>query len=326
MADRKLFNEDKNFGDLLLGNTGITNDDFLSALRNLGIQSTGDITGTDRKDWNKQLLDSYLSHMSTVENRQYNEALRNEQRIYDNPMSQLARLMGAGISRNQAIQMLGAGGSGSGGSAVPYSDPSAIAEGIAPSQSDLNHAQSVTAKLNSGLGFVQAATGLVSLGFSSAVAIPQINMLKNQEYLSSKQRSAFDDSASVFHVISSSKTKIDDKTFGSITSVGNTLHALAKAGNASAKALIDQGVMQRLSESAPYSLPYLNQMYRNEKDPSFFTRYMNDLHKRSLTQNRLDNANTRKMGRELKLIDADINELHARADYQQARAKSACAS
>lgn len=48
---------------------------------------------------------------------------------------------------------------------------------------------------------------------------------------------------------------------------------------------------------------------------------MDDQHKRIATQNRLDRANTRKMGKELQLIDSEISELHAREDFQRALEK-----
>lgn len=312
MAGRKTVNPDevgfqnqgKNFGDLLINNSN-GGDLLVQLLNALGIQSNGDITGTDRKDWNKQLLDTLVSHQSTLENRQYNEALRDEQRIYDNPMSQLARLMGAGISRDQAIQMLTAGGSGSGGSGVPYSDPSAIAEGIAPSQSDLNHAQAVTAKLNTGLGFVQAATGLVSLGLSAAQVVPQITMLKNQEYLSSAQRKAFDASSSAFNIISSSGTEITKDTFGSVTNVSKVLNDLATAGNATAKSFIDQGGLNTLRDTAPYSLPFLNQMYKNEREPEFYTKSIQNALAMQEAQTNLYNCDANKAVAEI----AEINEL-----------------
>lgn len=309
-----LNNQGKNFGDILDQNTNGSNDLLVQLLRALGIGSTGEITGTDRKDWNKQLLDTLVSHQSTLENRQYNESLRDEQRIYDNPMSQLARLMGAGISRDQAIQMLSSGGSGSGGSAVPYSEPSAIAEGIAPSQSDLNHAQAVTAKLNTGLGFVSAAAGLVSLGFSAAQAIPQINLLKNQEYLSSKQRQSFDDAGTAFRLISKSG-KVSKDTFGSIKSVSDAINSLYKNGDLAAKDFVDNGGMDRLRQNSIYSLPFLNQMYKNELEPNYYARQLESALRLQESQTNLNMVDSNKALVETAAINANIDKIRAETAF-----------
>lgn len=309
-------NSNMNFGDILrrLTEGGSVTEQLINSF---GIASGGEITGTDRKDWNKQLLDTLMQYYMTAENRQYNEGLRDEQRIYDNPISQLARLMGAGISRDQAIQLIGAGSGGSGSSGVPYSQPSPVAEGIAPSQSDLNHAQAVTAKLNTGLGFVQAASGLVSLGFSAAQAIPQIHMLKNQDYLSNIQKQAFTDSSTAFGIISKSGTKIAKDTFGSMASVAKCIQSLSDQGNGSAKQFIEGGGLDRLRDNSAYSLPFLNQLYKNEQEPDYYSRQVESALRLQDAQTNLAATDANKALVEMSEINARISNLDADTDYKE---------
>lgn len=169
--------QSSSFWDLLNQSTWMNNNSLLALLHSLGIVQTQGLTGSQRDDWNKQLLDMLLSYGSTVENRQYNEKLRDEQRNYDLPQNQLARLMSAGVSRDAAIQMLsGSGGSGGSG-AAPYSDAAGVPEGIAPSQSRLNGVQADTAVVNTvfnAVGTVCSAVGsLGSFGVSASQMVAQ---------------------------------------------------------------------------------------------------------------------------------------------------------
>ena len=121
---------------------------------------SGPMSGAQGADVSKQLLDQLINYAVTLENRGYNEQLRDEQRVYDAPSSQLARLMGAGISRDAAIQMISGSGS-SGGSGVPFSDPAAAsASSIPATQSDLNKAQSDAAYANIGLGAISSIANI----------------------------------------------------------------------------------------------------------------------------------------------------------------------
>lgn len=308
---------DTNFSGILHEQRGES--DIADFLNSLGIYQPGDLSASQRTDWNKQLLDTLTNYKLTQENREYNEGLRDEQRIYDNPISQLARLMGAGISRDQAIQMLSSGGSGSGGSGVPYSDPSSAAEGIAPSQSHLNAVQATQVKLQTGLGFVNAISGLVGLGFHAAQVIPQVKMLKNQEYLNSKQKSSFDDVNTAFSIIANSGKGITPDTFGSIGSICSTLTALSKSGDAAAKSFIDSGGLDRLTDNSSYCLPIANEIFRNEKDSSYYVRSVEAALRKDETQANLNLADADLAMLEQDEVAAKVDNLNADTEFINGR-------
>lgn len=103
------------------------NDGFSQFLSSLGIQQSAGLSGSQRDSWNQYLLQQMLQYYMTQENRDYNRALQLDDRLYNAPTNQLARLMGAGISRDAAIQLL-SGASGGSGSGVPYSQAASPAD------------------------------------------------------------------------------------------------------------------------------------------------------------------------------------------------------
>lgn len=156
-----------NLADSLLKN-GASFEDLLATLRFGG---TGDLSDAQKQDFNKQILETLLKYAAEQENRQYNQSRLTEQRLYDNPLNQLARLMGSGISRDAAIQMI-SGGSGSGGSGVITGTTTPVAEGIPASQSALNAEQTKLMPIQTAFGAISAISsaisGLGSFGISAA--------------------------------------------------------------------------------------------------------------------------------------------------------------
>lgn len=161
-----------------------TGADFTQLLAQLGI---GGIDPKDAAvhDWNSELLKQILQYYLTQEQRAYDQKLWNQQNLYDSPTNQLARLMGAGISRDAAIQML-SGGAGGSGAAVPYGQTGNQASLIPASQSFANDMQAKTAIANTVFSGIGALSGLVSLGFSIPQAIQQVSALSMQNFLSQK--------------------------------------------------------------------------------------------------------------------------------------------
>ena len=174
-----------NFSDILARLAGSSDDSILQLLQSLGINQEAALEGPQRDDWNKQLLDTLLNYSLTLENRNYNESMRDEQRIYDSPTNQLARLLGAGISRDAAIQML------SGGSQPIQSDVASASEGIPASQSKLNGIQAALAPVQTAFDAISAVGGLVSLGFSISQAVQQTRALKYGNFMNQQQQNAF---------------------------------------------------------------------------------------------------------------------------------------
>lgn len=157
-----------------------TLDDMSSIINGFGIEDFNGLSPSQIKDWNKQLLETLLQYQLTKEGRQYNEGLRDEQRIYDDPANQLARLTGAGIGRDTAISMLS-------GAQQPISaEPSSVSPGIPASQSAANAMETALAPLNTLFSAASAVGGLVSLGVSIPQAVEQTKALRAQNVMTSE--------------------------------------------------------------------------------------------------------------------------------------------
>lgn len=169
------------------------NSDFTQLINAFGINGPfGHIGSSEANDWNKQLLETMLNYYLTMEQRNYNEGIRDEQRVYDSPTNQLARLMGAGISRDAALQLLG-GAAGSGAAAGSLiGQPGVMPAGLASSESKLNDTNRKLGIANTVFNGVQTVASLMGAGVNIAQAIPQVQMLQAQNYMSQKQLSAFE--------------------------------------------------------------------------------------------------------------------------------------
>lgn len=110
------------------------------------------LSAEQREDFLKQMIDSMLAKRQL-----------DEQRSYDNPLSQLQRLMAAGMSKDSALQALagGAGSSGSGGSPLI-----GAAQSPAPSESFANEVQAKTSIANTALNALSCAANVASFGVS----------------------------------------------------------------------------------------------------------------------------------------------------------------
>lgn len=195
---QNLNSKNNGFDEILARFAG--NSDISSLLNALGVGNNKTLSDTAAEDWNKQLLETLLNYQLEREKRNYNESLRDEQRIYDTPTNQLARLMGAGISRDAAIQML-SGSGGSGGANVPYGDAAAAAQGVPASQSDLNETQRKTAIANAVFSGIDTLANLCSLGIGIPQGIQQIKMMQAQAYLSEQNMQGYQSAQSVYNAL-----------------------------------------------------------------------------------------------------------------------------
>lgn len=142
-----------------------------------------DKPGTIDDDLQNKLLQMVLDSMVKNEQRSYDESALKEQRLYDSPSNQLARLMGAGVSRDAAFQLL------QGGSESPL-----VGSGAESASQDTGHPFTNQAfqAVNSSLSFISSVGSLVSLGFTLPQAIQQTHFLKNQNLLTDRQLKDFD--------------------------------------------------------------------------------------------------------------------------------------
>lgn len=270
-------NIDSNFGDILGLLTNGSDDSIDKLLHALGIQQEQGLSGSQRDDWNKQLLDILTQYRLTQENRTYNESLRDEQRIYDSPTNQLARLMAAGISRDAALQLLSGSGS-SGGSSAPYSDAAQVVPGIAPSQSELNGIQAklaIPSTLFGAIGTISGAIGaLGSFGISAASLSTNLaatraatagQLLNNSSF--SKTMQGIETASTVIGAISQAVDAgviSKDKEFSSAQDMIKTIRDKSNEFEPF-KQMVDSGTLDSIGKDL-YSLQALNSGYKSWRE------------------------------------------------------------
>lgn len=250
---------DSSFSDLLerITKGGNSGDSLLDLLNSLGIDQDKGLTGGQRDDWNKQLLDTLINYALEKDKRGYNEQLRDEQRLYDTPTNQLARLMGAGISRDAALQLLGQGNE------PIQTEGAQAAEGVAPSESRTNEMQANLAPLNATLNVIGTVSSLVGLGFSIPQAIQQTKLLKNTNLLNSSQLAGYSSASQAFDILNSAGAA--DAAFGSVSSAVRAIQDLANNGNSDAVAFVNNGGLSQLSNNSYFASQSLHNLYKSER-------------------------------------------------------------
>lgn len=307
-----LSNQNKNSGDFKTNFSGILgrfsgNSDISQLLNALGVNNDKDMSDSAAEDWNKQLLETLLNYNLTQENRTYNEGLRDEQRLYDSPTNLLARLMGAGISRDAAIQMLNGAGSGSG--PVPYSDAVAAAQGIPASESDLNQLYSRSQIANTVFNGVSCLSGLVNMGFGAAQAVEQTIMLRNQNHLTRGQVKAYDATGEAYSIMQSANASAD--AYKNVDSVGKFLTDAASKGNSAALSFINSGKLNDMRRHAPFSTRYMTDLFQNEHNSDMYLSAM----RKMVAETGLVNEQTAKTAQETVNARAQFDVISQSADF-----------
>lgn len=292
-----------NYSDILARSAGSSDNSILQLLQSLGIDQQQGLSGSQRDDWNKQLLDTLLNYQLTQENRSYNESMRDEQRLYDSPLNQLARLMGAGVSRDAAIQML------SGGSQPIQSDAAAAAEGIAPSESKLNGLQAALAPAQFAIDAIGSVGSLIGLGFQVPQAIQQVKYLKNQNLLTQKQMRSYDSASATFAVLNG--IGASKEAFGSAGSAIKVINAAASNGNLRALNFQKSPEYATLSEEGYFTSHALSQLYQNERSHESYGAYI----QHQLSENKFLQLNSRKVISEMALINQEIANYVATEEF-----------
>lgn len=251
---------DANFGDILGRLTAGSDDLIMQLLRALGFQQEAGLKGPQRDDWNKQLLNTLTNYLLTQDNRKYNESMRDEQRIFDSPTNQLARLMGAGVSRDSAIQML------SGGSQPIQSEAAPADQGIAPSESLKNGIDAALAPIQTAFDAISAVGSLVGLGFEIPQALEQIKTLKLSNQLSRQQLDGYNSASTAFGILNSIGASAD--SFGSAANAISAIQKAAAGGDSNALSFVNSGGLQSLSNNSYFASQALSHLYRSERSSS----------------------------------------------------------
>lgn len=272
---------DNMYSSMLDHNAG--NDQFAQLLAALGIKEDRFLNQDQRADWNKQLMDAQLQYYQDLEKRQYTQQQLNEQRVYDSPTNQLARLMGAGVSRDAAIAML------SGQAGQPTIAESAVnTPGATASESRNAGVERALGIANAVFNGVSAVSGLVSLGFSIPQAIQQTHYLKNQNLLTAKQLKAYDSTGQAYSLLKSINASAD--AFGSVGSAIQAITEAANNGNQECAAFLQNGGATDMFSNVSFASQAMNQMYRSERASSDYQRSFEGEMKKLDADTRLVNA------------------------------------
>lgn len=288
---------DNMYSGMLQHNAG--SNPFAQLLASLGIDEDRWVDENQRADWNKQLMDAQLQYYQDLEKRQYTQEQLNEQRVYDSPLNQLARLMGAGVSRDAAIAML------SGQAGQPTIAESAVnTPGATASESRNAGVERALGIANAVFNGVSAVSGLASLGFTIPQAIQQTHFLKNQNLLTGRQLKAYDSTGQAYSLLKSINAGAD--AFGSVGSAIQAITQAANNGNADCAAFLQNGGANDMFSNVSFASQAMSQMYRSERASSDYERSFDAEMRKLDADTRLVNAQEAEV---LKQIDLHIEEI-----------------
>lgn len=315
---------DDSWSSILGHNAG--DDGFLQWLASQGFGGSSDPGDAWAKDFNNFIMQKMVEYGQLKEDRAYNRSLQLDERTYNSPTNQLARLMGAGISRDAAIQLLGGAG-GSGGSGVPYSQPFGSGDATAPSQSKLNDVQAGTSIANSIFDGASALLSLTSFGLSVPQSLSQINMQRNASFMSDQQRQAYEAASGAFQIINAAGVPNSSEVFGSIGSTLATLQSLAESGNMAASSFLQNGRGQLLQQTAPFSSPMLSKIYQDERSAGDYALDFDTALGLMRSETELNKINRDKIEfHDIPVIDQELENLRETQEYIKASSNLATAS
>lgn len=155
----------------------------------------------------------------TQDQRAYDYSLLKDQRSYESPAAQLARLMGSGISRDKAIEIL------SNSPISPVNGSPVTGSAGSPGSTSGTPGDQNLAKVGMVMNGLQTIAGLVSTGLSIPQALYQNDLLKNQATLSQFGMQGLTSADAVFNSLGSavSSGAIDQETFDSLTNANDAL-------------------------------------------------------------------------------------------------------
>lgn len=235
--------------------------------------------GSTDTEYRAKIFDAIMQYMFNQDQREYDANVTKdareyawnqlqENRLYENPTNQLARLMGAGISRDAALQILsGAGASGSVGGVGSAGTGAAHTSGY----SSLGPMQVPGTLATQQAGMVlNAMTQLVNTGMSAATAYYQAKMMSNASYMSDQQKQGYDDATYVANafqdgIYSGNFSEFDDDAITDMNAMNAYLVEQAGNNNAAATELLGSPQYQRM-RSTMWGRKYMNDYWRQRID------------------------------------------------------------
>lgn len=296
------------FSDMLVQNAG--DNPWAQFLASQGIFQ-GDneyMSSGQRADWNKQILDTMLKYYQDLEERQYTQGVLNEQRIYDSPTNQLARLMGAGVSRDAAIAML----SGQGNSPTVAQGVEAV-PGTSPTESLNNEMQRKLGIANAVFSGIDCLSSLVGLGFSVPQAIYQTSLLRGQAFLQKKDLDALQSTDDAFSILNAAGAGAD--AFGSASAAIGAITDLAKHGDVFAAQFIQRGGISKIRGNGSLASNRFRTLGASEKDFEYNAgRYLAEMDMYAANK-AFTEMNTQKVAQEIENAKAEYSEICAQTVF-----------
>lgn len=200
-------------------------------------------------DWAREDANQAVDWQKILNERAYNENMRDEERAYNNPTALLGRLMSTGMSRQAALQLL-AQMNGGGGS--PIQSPASPLSGDSASPSEKRREQARTA--------VQAFMSLMSFGVSASAAAAT-NSLQSAQAIAQKQANDAQVASAEFNgiVYDAEKAGIIDPKSMDFDSCVAALNKVSSAENEGIYNFMNGGKMRSLmSTPGAYSIASQN--------------------------------------------------------------------
>lgn len=254
-----------------------------------------------------QIFSNLLSYQTTQDQRQYDYMMLNEGRLYNTPTNELARFMGAGISRDAVLQMLsgGAGASGGAGSDAAQMMGMTGSAGSAASYGSSNQQGQINTILNG----INTFAGLVNMGFGVAQSYQQYQYLKNQNVLSQGQAAAYNATGDLYGLMNSLGAKESD--YKSLKSAAAFVDNAAKTGNVEAAQFIASGKMAALRRNPNLVSRNLSQLYRSENDADLFLSEA----RRASAEALVSEKTVAKLGVDIRKAEADIVQIQNNSEF-----------
>lgn len=263
------------------------------------------LQGTNRSDWSDEsysMIMQYLfSLMSTSDQRSFDWSMLQDSRQYNNPTNELARLMGAGISRDAALQILSGsagnvGGTGA-GTMAPVPTPTGT-EGQMQLQKNAFIRDSVLSGISAIMGIVQGGVGI-------AQGVEQVQTLQAQNYWNQQQISAYDSVNQLTQGLQALQAsgQIESSDIEQLSNANDLIRFLQdKAKDNEQIAQIVNSKPYQVALGTNYGRDYLNHYWKSQRDSRDAGTILDEYIRGQRLQNAVTALQPEKIAAEMELI------------------------
>lgn len=301
------FTETAAWADLLNALQGGANGQDAIAQLLLTMSQNGNFTPEIRD----QIRTFLLQMISNQDQRQFDISQLQDSRLYNSPTNELARMMGAGISRDAAIQMLSGsagnigGVAGSMGAAAPNVPQTSGTMDLQQKQFAVGTAQSAVAMLGQ----------LIDSGLSLAQGVESVKAMQSANYFTQAQMQGFSSANELVNALETMQIsgQLESSEIEKLSNGNDLVKYLNKI------APNNEAVKQLLGSNAykgTFGSIYGRDFFNNYWDSVRKTRDSGTIADEFIQQQRLNNAltnvNINKVGAEMELIGSQKDEIEQR--------------